>query len=106
MGPRQDSGRPSEELRRRVHVLVAGRVQGVFFRAATREKASSLSLTGWVRNRSDGSVEIDAEGGASSIEVLLQWCAKGPPRARVDRVDWHEQIPTGRFHDFAVAPDA
>jgi acylphosphatase len=72
--------------RRRIHVVVQGRVQGVFFRKATLEAAGRLGVTGWVRNRSDGGVELEAEGTEEAVEALLAFCRQGPERARVDEV--------------------
>jgi len=71
----------------RLHLVVSGRVQGVFFRGATVDEARSLGLTGWVRNRPDGRVEIVAEGRRASLEMLLAWAHRGPPAARVDQVE-------------------
>lgn len=90
---------------RRVRVLVCGRVQGVFFRAATSEQARALGVCGWVRNRSDGQVEIVAEGRASNVEAFLMWCQQGPPRARVDRVEVVDEIPCEEFVGFEVRRD-
>lgn len=72
----------------RMRVIVAGRVQGVFFRESTRRKAQALGLSGWVLNLPDGRVEWVAEGEAGALESLLRWCkAGGPPLARVDSVE-------------------
>jgi acylphosphatase len=73
-------------VRRRIHVVVRGRVQGVFFRKSTMEAAGRLGITGWVRNRSDGGVELEAEGTEEAVEALLAFCRLGPERARVDEV--------------------
>ncbi len=77
-------------MTKRVHVLVSGRVQGVFFRAHTQEKARSLGLSGWVRNLPDGRVEIVAEGEEGKIDDFLSWVRVGPSAARVEGVqeDW------------------
>ena len=66
--------------------LVEGWVQGVFFRAGTREQALALGLAGHARNLADGRVEVLATGGAEAIEALAQWLEAGPPMARVDAV--------------------
>ena len=71
---------------RRIHVVVRGRVQGVFFRKAALEEAGRLGVGGWVRNRSDGGVELEVEGPEEAVEALLAFCRKGPERARVDEV--------------------
>ncbi|WP_020650538.1 acylphosphatase [Solimonas variicoloris] len=67
---------------------VRGRVQGVFFRQSTRERADALGLSGWVENRPDGSVEGLACGAAPALDALREWLQHGPPRARVDALDW------------------
>jgi acylphosphatase len=75
----------------RFRAQVEGRVQGVFYRASTEAEARRLGLTGWVRNRPDGSVEIEAQGEAGALEALLTWCRDGPPGARVTDLE-HEAI--------------
>ncbi len=87
----------------RAHLLISGVVQGVFFRAHTRDIARSLNLTGWVRNLRDGRVEVITEGPKDTIERLIEWCHTGPPGARVDAVetDWEEA--TGEFTDFVMS---
>lgn len=70
-----------------VHIKVFGRVQGVGFRAWTRRQATELNLSGWVRNRINGSVEIMADGDEKDISVFLKLCQKGPLFARVDRIE-------------------
>jgi acylphosphatase len=79
----------------RAHVVVHGRVQGVFFRAETRDHARSLGLAGWVRNTSDGSVEAVFEGDRERIESLVEWCRRGPSLARVDDVEVKWEEPQG-----------
>ena len=76
----------------RARVVVRGRVQGVFFRAETRDRARSLGLSGWVRNVPDGSVEAVFEGDRDRIESILEWCRRGPGFAEVEDVDvaWEE----------------
>jgi acylphosphatase len=69
-----------------IRCLVAGRVQGVFFRASTREQAQRLSLSGTVRNLPDGRVEVVACGGQAAIEALQVWLWQGPPHAQVSAV--------------------
>lgn len=70
-----------------VHLLVQGRVQGVFFRASTEKKAVELGLSGWVRNCEDGSVEVHAEGDRENLDQFIAWCRKGPPLAKVNELD-------------------
>ncbi len=66
-----------------VRVVVSGRVQGVWFRAWTTEKAQALGLDGWVRNRRDGSVEAVFSGDETAVDEMVVACGKGPPLARV-----------------------
>jgi acylphosphatase len=80
---------------RRVHVSITGRVQGVFFRATCARRAEDLRLAGWVRNASDGSVEVVFEGPSEAVEAMLAWCAEGPSGARVEHVRVTEESPTG-----------
>lgn len=86
----------------RVHLVIRGKVQGVFYRASAREKATELELTGWVRNRADSTVEIVAEGERESLDALIKWCYVGPPDAYVTGadVDWEQY--TGEFSGFLV----
>ena len=81
------------DVRRRV--VVTGRVQGVFFRDACQRMANGLGLSGWVRNRSDGTVELAAEGPRSALDQLVDWCRDGPPRARVTGLDITDEPPAG-----------
>ena len=76
----------------RAHVIVCGRVQGVFFRYETRQVADSLDLYGWVKNNYDGTVEAVFEGERSRVERALEWCKRGPHHAVVEKVDieWEE----------------
>ena len=69
------------------HVIIHGRVQGVYFRAYTRDQARLLGLSGWVLNRRDGSVEAFFEGEKSRVEEMVAWCRQGPPTSRVERVE-------------------
>lgn len=79
-----DGADAAETVCRRVQIY--GRVQGVFFRDSLRRLALSLGVGGWVRNRSDGSVEAMLEGTPENVERLIEFCRVGPPSARVDRV--------------------
>ncbi len=86
---------------KRIHAKVTGRVQGVYFRASTRDMARALGLHGWVKNMPDGSVELEAEGPEDKISKLLIWLNQGPRYARVEEVK-SEEIPAigdaGGFH--------
>ena len=68
-------------------IRVAGKVQGVYFRASTKDVADALGVHGRVRNDADGSVFIEAEGADSAVDQLIEWCRKGPTRARVESVE-------------------
>jgi acylphosphatase len=72
--------------RARVHLLVSGLVQGVFYRQSTVDEARRLGVAGWVRNLADGRVEVEAEGDRAALEGLVAFCRRGPPSARVDDV--------------------
>ena len=89
-------------MRKRVHVLIRGRVQGVSFRATCAEEARRIGLVGWVLNTHGGDVELEAEGEAQSVEDLVAWCKVGPPGARVDRVDVKSQQPKATETSFAI----
>lgn len=86
----------------RAHVLIKGRVQGVFFRGEASEEAQRLGLSGWVRNKWDGSVEAVFEGEKVAIEEMISWCHKGPPSAIVREVEvkWEEY--KGEFTSFSI----
>jgi acylphosphatase len=75
---------------RRVKIVVAGRVQGVYFRYFTENKAKELAIVGSVRNLDDGRVEIIAQADHITLEAFIRWCHKGPITARVDKVEISE----------------
>jgi acylphosphatase len=89
-------------MKTRVRIIVSGMVQGVFFRDHTRRWASSLDLTGWVRNLSDGRVEALAEGDKEKVEELIARLQEGPPLARVENVEVNWEDYKGEFKDFRV----
>lgn len=74
---------PAGSGRVRVHAVVTGQVQGVWYRESCRREAERLGVGGWVRNRPDGSVEIEAEGAPAAVDALLRWARRGPARAKV-----------------------
>lgn len=88
---------------KRIHVYISGRVQGVFFRAETQRTATNLQLTGWVRNMEDGRVEAVLEGEDVNVDQMVAWCHKGPPAARVDRVDLLDEPFTGNLNGFQIS---
>ena len=70
-----------------LHLLIYGRVQGVFFRQSMQREAQFQAVSGWVRNRSDGAVEAVVQGEPAAVEAMLRWAKRGPERAHVERVD-------------------
>ena len=86
----------------RAHAIITGKVQGVWFRMETQHAARSHDVTGWVRNKMDGSVEAVLEGEESNVNATLEWCQKGPPHASVSRVDVAWQDYTGEYETFEV----
>jgi len=91
----------------RVHVFVHGQVQGVFFRSRTRMVARDKQVSGWVKNLSDGRVEAVFEGEKVAVEEMIDFCRKGPPLAKVMRVEvfWEDFIGSLRgFHIRRLTP--
>ena len=86
----------------RTHAIITGRVQGVCFRMETRRAVEHLKVSGWVRNKRDGSVEAVFEGEEADVKAALDWCHKGPPASRVDDVQVSWQDYTGEFTTFSV----
>lgn len=86
----------------RVHLYISGRVQGVFFRAHTRDEARKRSLTGWVQNLYDGRVEAVFEGDDEGIQSMISWCREGPPHAAVTDVSVAGETYRGEYADFTI----
>lgn len=86
----------------RAHAVISGKVQGVFFRAETRKAALEIGVTGWVRNKTDGTVEAIFEGDESQVVRMLEWCKTGSPYADVKGVDVDWPKYTGEFEDFRI----
>jgi acylphosphatase len=86
----------------RASVRIRGRVQGVSFRYYTSRTAEEHGVTGWVRNRPDGSVEAVFEGRESAVRQVVEWCRQGPPSARVDEIDIDWEAAPGEFEGFEV----
>ncbi len=86
----------------RAYVRIYGIVQGVFFRANTRRVAKRLGLKGYVRNLPDGSVEAVFEGERDKVEKAIEWCRRGPPLARVERVEVKYEEYRGEYDDFYI----
>jgi acylphosphatase len=89
-------------LKKCIRAKVHGRVQGVAFREYTRREAVKLGLSGWVRNCSDGTVEVLAEGSPGDVDQLLAWLAVGSPFSVVTRVDYNEESTQGLDHRFEI----
>lgn len=89
-------------MNQRIHLIISGEVQGVGFRSWTRRQARELSLTGWVTNRDDGTVEVVAEGPRAVLEQLEQRCHTGPEVSWVSQVDVRWEQATHEFPDFTV----
>jgi acylphosphatase len=85
------------------HLLIHGRVQGVWFRESMRIEAERLGVAGWVRNTPDGAVEAVVQGPVEAVEAMIKWARKGPPLARVDHVDIGEAH--GQFNGFEKRAD-
>jgi len=86
----------------RVHVLISGRVQGVFFRASTQEQAYKLRINGWVKNRWDGRVEAVFEGEEEAVQKMISWVHHGPPGASVEDVEIKWEKYQGEFTTFSI----
>jgi acylphosphatase len=90
------------EANMRAHVIISGRVQGVFYRLETQRAAQARGVTGWVKNRADGTVEAVFEGRKSRVADMVKWCWEGSPGARVSNVAVVEEAHTGGFQEFGV----
>jgi len=86
----------------RIHLIIEGRVQGVCFRDSTRRQALALGVSGWVKNRFDGTVEIIAEGPDKKVKELILWCRRGPSYARVQRIHEKSEEWVGEFNSFDI----
>ncbi len=86
----------------RAHVIIHGLVQGVWFRASTREEALRIGVGGWTRNLSDGTVEALFEGEKKKVEEIVAWCHRGPLGARVSKVDLSWEPYRGEFRQFDI----
>lgn len=84
-----------------VHLLITGKVQGVYYRASAKDKAVELSLTGWVKNTASGDVEAVVTGPNAAILTFIAWCRQGPPSAEVEEVKVEPMSETV-FSEFAI----
>ncbi|MGV8074772.1 MAG: acylphosphatase [Syntrophobacteraceae bacterium] len=90
--------------KRRVRVWIKGRVQGVFFRAYTRDAAVKEGLSGWVKNMADGKVEALFEGDADKVERLIEWCRnEGSPLSRIESLEIREEVYQGDLDSFEIS---
>jgi acylphosphatase len=92
-------------MKTQIHVVISGHVQGVWYRASTKEKAEELGLTGWVKNTAQGNVEAVFEGEESTVNEMIAWCRKGPPLAQVADVKVNRKRFGGAYTGFAVVGD-
>ncbi len=83
-------------------LTITGLVQGVFFRTHTEEMAKRLNIKGWVRNEPDGSVQVIAQGEEKTLNNFINWCKKGPPSARVEKVKVEEIQNNNQYSDFVI----
>ena len=90
-------------MKKRVHLVISGIVQGVFFRASAAHTARMLGLTGLIRNLSNGCVEVVAEGEERMLEKMVEWCHKGPSGARVEHVEIEWSEAAGQFMRFQIS---
>lgn len=96
---------PESPARIAYHLLIVGRVQGVSYRANAKTQATRLKLSGWVRNLSSGEVEAVVAGPPESVHAFVDWARRGPPSARVTRIDISE-IDMPPKADFVQRPSA
>jgi len=87
---------------KRIRAIVRGDVQGVGFRAATAQEARRAKIAGWVRNRPDGSVEVEAEGTVPAVDDLIKWLRRGPSLARVTAVEIDDSLPPAGLEGFTI----
>ena len=90
------------ENKARAHVIISGRVQGVFFRMETKRAADGIGVFGWVKNRRDGTVEAVFEGDSDRVDAILDWCREGPPSAKVTDVNVTREDYAGEFTGFDI----
>lgn len=89
-------------MKTRAHVIISGDVQGVFFRANTRQRAKALGIMGWVRNTPDGKVEAVFEGEKQNIEKMISFCKEGPSAAKVKDIDVNWETYKNEFEGFNI----
>ncbi len=87
---------------KRAHLFISGRVQGIFYRVACLNEASTRSLKGWVRNLPDGRVEALLQGPKDQVESMIKWCTRGPSEARVSDIEVTYEDPGNDPGDFRI----
>jgi acylphosphatase len=87
---------------KRAHLMISGRVQGVFYRDSSKKMADYLGLKGWVKNNPSGQVEMVVQGSEINVKSMIQWCHQGPSRAKVSQVDVKWETRVEAFEDFKV----
>ena len=88
--------------KKRIHLLISGRVQGIFFRSQAKEKARELGLTGWICNLADGRVEAVIEGNKEKVEEITDWARSGPVLAKIEKIKMKEEEYQGEFKNFEI----
>jgi acylphosphatase len=83
-----------------LHLIIHGRVQGVFYRDSMRREAQRLGISGWVRNCGDGTVEAMVQGNTADVDTIVRWARRGPEHARVDKLDM--ETASGDFSGFEI----
>lgn len=91
--------------KKRVHIFVSGRVQGIGYRDGVRGKAEKLGILGWVKNLEDGRVEAVFEGEENKVKEIIEWARKGPFLAKVENMDIMPENFSGKFNDFKIIKD-
>jgi acylphosphatase len=89
-------------MNKRVHLIISGKVQGVWFRLNTKNKADELGIFGWVKNTLNDKVEIIIEGNETNIKKMIKWCYKGSPLSKVENVDIDYQKPLNKYNSFNI----
>jgi acylphosphatase len=87
---------------KRVHVIVEGKVQGVYFRTYAQAEAQKIGVAGWVRNRPDGNVEAALEGESDKVDMMIEWCKTGSPMSQISRVLVAEEKPLNEKGTFNI----
>jgi acylphosphatase len=86
----------------KLKVIISGKVQGVFFRVNTKNKAEQFGVNGWVKNTSDGKVEAVFEGDENKIYEMIEWCSKGPSNSKVTKIDIIKKKYKNEYDNFSI----